>query len=155
MLEGTNLTIGAGTLTPFQTVTASWLQGEPLATRLNQRRLPGVRFEAIRVGREGRRQGGVRLVLADARQFRPASTALYILQAIHQLHPEALRFTPPPPGSRYRFDLVWGTDAIRTAIQAGESAERIMTSWNESLVRFLEIRQRYLIYRRGAAESAP
>lgn len=155
MLEGTNLTVGAGTQTPFQTVTAPWLQGEPLATKLNQRRLPGVRFDAIRVGREGRRQGGIRLVLTDARQFRPATTALYILQAIHQLHPEVLRFTPPSAGGRYRFDLVWGTDAVRNAIQAGEPAERIVANWNENRLRFLGIRQRYLIYRREPVETAP
>jgi len=150
MLEGTNLTVGAGTHTPFQTVTAPWLQGEALATRLNRRRLPGVRFEAIRVGRSDRRQGGIRLVLTDPRHFRPATTAVNILQTVHQLYPGALRFTSPLPGGRYRFDLVWGTDAIRKAIQRGASADRIVASWSEGLFRFLEIRQRYLIYRRDA-----
>lgn len=155
MLEGTNLSVGAGSQTPFQTVTAPWLRGELLAARLNQRRLPGVRFEAIVVGRTGRRQGGIRLVLTDARQFRPATTAVHILEATHQQHPDALRFTPPLPGGRYRFDLVWGTDAVRKAIQSGEPIDRIAASWSEGLSRFLVIRQRYLIYRRGTAENAP
>jgi len=154
MLEGTNLGVGAGTSTPFQTVTARWLQGALLAARLNQRRLPGVRFESIRAGGPGQRQGGIRLILTDVRQFRPATTAVHILAAIRQLHPAELQFSPAPPGGRYRFDLVWGTDAVRKAILRGDPAERIVASWAEGLQRFLELRQRYLLYPRGGPQAA-
>lgn len=148
MLEGTNLSVGAGTAVPFETVTARWLQGDLLADRLNVRRLPGVRFEPHWAGPPDRRQGGVRLILTDIRQFRPATTVLHILDAIRQLHPEGLQFSAPSNGGRYRFDLVWGTDAVRKAIARGESAERIMASWAEGLQRFAEVRQPYLLYPR-------
>ncbi|MDR7494769.1 MAG: DUF1343 domain-containing protein [Armatimonadota bacterium] len=149
LLEGTTLAVGAGTTTPFQTVTARWLRGDLLAGHLNRRGLPGVRFEAVTVGAPERRQSGVRLVLTDRRRFRPAATAVHILDAVHRLHPRAPLFTPPQGGGRYRFDLVWGTDAVRKAILRGERADWIVAGWQADLQWFVTIRQRYLLYPRG------
>jgi len=146
LLEGTNLTLGAGGSVPFETVTARWIQGELLAQRLNSRRLQGVRFVAHRAGQNGQ-NGGIRLVLTDPRQVRPASTAVHILDAINRLHPGGLRFHAPSSGGRYLFDLVWGTDAVRKAILRGESAHQIIASWNKDLEKFMQIRQRYFIYK--------
>ena len=153
MLEGTNLSVGAGSPNPFEVVTARWLQGDALAERLNQRHLPGVRFEPYWTGIPGRRQGGVRLVLTDTRVFRPATTTVHILDEIRRLHPESLRFTPPSRGGRYRFDLVWGTDSVRKAVLRGESADRIISSWTAGLQRFMEMRQQYLLYPRSPGEQ--
>jgi uncharacterized protein YbbC (DUF1343 family) len=150
MLEGTNLSVGAGTAIPFETVTAPWIVADRLAARLNAAQLPGVRFEAIAVGFHGARTGGVRLTLTDARQFRPATTAITILTTVQALHPGRLQFLVN--WGRYTFDLVWGTDNIRKAISRGDSADRIVASWGGDLRRFRAIRQRYLIYPRGAPE---
>lgn len=152
MFEGTNLTVGAGGSVPFETVSAGGLQGDLLAARLNERRLPGVRFESIWAGKPGRGRGGVRLILTDVRQFLPATTAVYILSEIRHLQPGLLQFTPPSNGGRYRFDLIWGTDGVRKALVRGESAERITGSWEDGLRRFVDARQKYLIYPRGPGE---
>jgi len=149
LLEGTALMVGAGAATPFQTVTARWLRGDLLAMDLNRRGLAGVRFEAVAVGPPEHRQGGVRLVLTDRHRFRPAATAVHILDVVHRLHPRAPLFTPPRRGERYRFDLVWGTDAVRRAILQGERADWIVASWQADLQWFVTIRQRYLLYPRG------
>lgn len=152
MFEGTNLTVGAGGSVPFETVTARDLRGDLLAARLNERGLPGVRFESVWAGRPGRRLSGVRLVLTDARQFLPATTAVNILAEIRRLHPGLLQFTAPTNGGRYRFDLVWGTDGVRKALGRGDSADRITAAWEDGLRRFMGIRQKYLIYPRGTGE---
>ncbi len=149
MLEGTNLTVGAGSANPYEVITARWLQGDLLADRLNERQLPGVQFQPYSHLAHGRRHSGVRLVLTDAHVFKPATTTIHILDAIRQLHPEALQFTPPRPSGRYLFDLVWGTDSVRKALLQGESADRIVAEWSDKLQRFIEIRQRYLIYPRS------
>lgn len=147
LLEGTNLSVGAGGSVPFETVSARWIEGELLARRLNSRGLPGVRFAPHRAGANGQ-NGGIRLVLTDPREFKPASTAIHVLAAINQLHPGRLQFAESSKGGRYLFDLVWGTDAVRKAILRGDSAEQIITSWSEGLQKFLERRQKYLIYKR-------
>jgi uncharacterized protein YbbC (DUF1343 family) len=43
-IEGTNLSVGRGTDTPFEHVGAPWIDGVQLADALNARALPGVRF---------------------------------------------------------------------------------------------------------------
>ncbi|HET6892422.1 MAG TPA: DUF1343 domain-containing protein, partial [Pyrinomonadaceae bacterium] len=132
MLEGTNLVIGAGGSIPFETVTAPWIRGDLLAARLNLQRLPGIRFVPHQAGRN-RRSGGIRLILTDPRQVRPASTAVHILHAVNQLHPGKLQFTAPSNGGRYLFDLVWGTDDVRRAILRGENAKQTIAAWDEGI----------------------
>jgi len=122
MLEGTNLSVGAGSTVPFETVTAPW------------------------IGARNQPKGGVRLVLTDTRQFRPATSAVHILSAVQSLYPGSLQFSTN--GGRYTFDLVWGTDSVRNAIKRGEPAEHIVARWADSLERFRAIRQRHLIYPR-------
>lgn len=148
MLEGANLDVG-GSAVPFETVSAPWLRGERLAARLNATGLPGVRFEAITIGRHERSvpSDGVRLVLTDTRRFQPATTALHILSAVQALHPERLRFAMN--AGRHTLDLVWGTDTVRKGLERGEPPDRIAARWNDGLRRFLGMRQRYLIYPRS------
>lgn len=147
LLEGTNLEVGVGTATPFQTVGAAWMRGDRVAAELNSRGLPGVRFEAL-PSRRPSELPGVRLVLTNARAFMPATAAVHILDAIRQTHPGRLRFTTPRRGERHRFDLVWGTDRIRRAIEQGEPATEIVDSWRREMEAFLALRQRYLLYPR-------
>src|SRR5215203_6317638 len=45
--EGTTLTEGRGTDRPFEQIGAPWLNAAEVARAMNERRLPGVRFEAI------------------------------------------------------------------------------------------------------------
>lgn len=152
LLEGTNLRTGIGTATPFQTVGAPWLRAEALAADLNARELPGVRFEPFQAGARSRQQGAIRLVLTNARTFQPATTAVHILDAVQRTHPGELRFTPPRPGSHYRFDLVWGTDRVRLALEEGVPAGEIVSGWSTDRQRFLTVRERYLLYPRAANE---
>ncbi len=43
-IEGTNISVGRGTDTPFEQIGAPWIDGVQLADALNARALPGVRF---------------------------------------------------------------------------------------------------------------
>jgi len=151
MLEGTNLSVGAGSSVPFETVTAPGIRGDLLAQRLNRVGLPGVRFVPQLAGSGGSRKGGVKLIITDPRQFLPATTTIYILTSIRDLSPGLLRFTPSAYSGRYIFDLVWGTDEIRRALLRGSSADRIVSSWQNGLDRFMDVRQRYLLYARSGA----
>ena len=47
-IEGTNVSVGRGTDTPFEQVGAPWIDGVELADALNARGLPGVRFYPVR-----------------------------------------------------------------------------------------------------------
>jgi uncharacterized protein YbbC (DUF1343 family) len=152
MLEGTNLSVGAGTAIPFETVTAAWINPTRLAAHLNSEGLAGVQFYPVSVGSRGNRKGGVRLVLTDTRRFHPATATVHILTAVETLYPGRLQFSVSR--GRYTFDLVWGTDAVRKAATKGERADQIVARWTKELQRFHTMRQRYLIYPRGGAAAA-
>src|SRR6266849_549042 len=76
------------------------------------------------------------------------TTAVYTMAAVRDLHPGLLRFTRSAYSGRYIFDLVWGTDSVRRALQRGDRAENIVASWQGGLHLFLGVRQRYLLYPR-------
>lgn len=147
-LDGTNLWNGVRTSSRFQVVLARWLDGPRLAERLNRQNLPGVRFtpSALPHPRTGRIWRGVRLHITDRQQFRPATTTVYILTEIRDLHGARLHLERATRG-RSRFDVVWGTKDVRLAISRGDSAEAIVARWQPALARFQELRQAYLLYR--------
>src|SRR5665213_2848557 len=45
ILQAGGVSVGRGTDTPFESVVAPWIRGEELARYLNDRKIPGVRFE--------------------------------------------------------------------------------------------------------------
>src|SRR5207302_10690850 len=47
LVEGTNLSVGRGTDTPFELVGAPWIKGRELARYLNERSISGVRFVPV------------------------------------------------------------------------------------------------------------
>lgn len=144
VVDGTNLASGAGGAQPFEVVVSPWLDGRRLAARLNGFRLPGVVFEPYATIRANGLVSGVRLQITDPRRFRPATTAIYILTAVRDLHPRRLQFVPR--NGRHMFDLVWGTDRIRKDIERGAPAGAIVARWEPDLRRFLAMRAAYLLY---------
>ena len=70
LVEGTNVSVGRGTDTPFEWVGAPWIHGSELAAYLNARRLPAVRFLPVRFTPTSSRYAnqsceGVGLILTD------------------------------------------------------------------------------------------
>ena len=47
MIEGTNVSVGRGTDTPFEVVGAPWVKGRELAAYLNAREIQSVRFVPV------------------------------------------------------------------------------------------------------------
>jgi uncharacterized protein YbbC (DUF1343 family) len=144
VLDGTNLSNGAGGVGPFEVVVSPWLDGKRLAQRLSAVGLPGVTFEPYAAMRNGGFSSGVRLQVTDPLRFRPATTAIYILTAVRDLYPRRFQFIQR--NGRYTFDLVWGTDKIRKDIARGAPARAIVARWEPDLRRFQVLRSAFLLY---------
>jgi uncharacterized protein YbbC (DUF1343 family) len=144
VLDGTNLSNGAGGAGPFEVVVAPWLDGARLARRLNALGLPGVRFEPHMMIRTSGFAAGIRLIVTDPWRFRPATTAIHILAEIRRQHPTRFQFVAR--NGRYIFDLVWGTDRIRKDIVRGAPAAAIAARWEPDLRRFQALRSAFLLY---------
>ena len=151
LLEGTNLSEGRGTTRPFELFGAPWLDGARLAERLNDTGLPGVRFRPV--GFEPTFQkhantacGGCQIHIRDRRAFRPVRTALAVLDACRDANPERFAWRQPPyeyEHDRMPIDVLWGSDALRRAVEAGEP---LLNALREPSEDFLELRARYLLY---------
>ncbi len=146
--EGTNLSVGRGTDAPFEQVGAPWLDAAGVAARMNARRLPGVRFQAVRFTPRApgdakwpdREVAGVRLVLTDAGGYRPVRASLLLLDEIRRTHPAEWQWLVA------HFDRLAGTDRLRAAVEA-DALPALLEEWDRDAREFERTRAPYLLYR--------
>ena len=143
--EGTNLTEGRGTDRPFEQIGASWLNAAEVARVMNERRLPGIRFEAITMPVEqtaakfkGLTIPGIRFVITDRQAYRPVRTALLLIDEIRRQHPNDFAWRPS-------IDRLTGSDKVRLAIEAG-TLSTLLEQWDREAAEFAQSRKPFLLY---------
>jgi uncharacterized protein YbbC (DUF1343 family) len=144
------LDVGRGTALVFQVIGAPWLDARRLRQHLEDAGLPGVTFHlhpylAGAGCYEGRLLLGVRLTVTEPHRFRPATTAVHILTAIHRLHGPSRLWKHADTRPDF-FDRLWGTSSVREALARGAGPNDITASWNEDLRRFRRLRAESLLY---------
>jgi uncharacterized protein YbbC (DUF1343 family)/CubicO group peptidase (beta-lactamase class C family) len=143
LLESTNISVGRGTDTPFEVIGAPWLDGQKLASYLNNRGIGGVRFVPVRFTPrssvfQNEECGGVNIVITDRSRFQSVLAGIEIAVALHRLFP-----TEWTIDSYSR--LLVNTDTLER-LKRGEPAEEITQSWASSLENFRRVRTRFLLY---------
>ena len=137
LLEGTTLSEGRGSTTPFEICGAPFIEPEEYAAMLNAQNIPGVRFRPTYFRPTfnkfaGRTVGGVFLHLSDPGSFRPFLAGVAVVWAARRLYGDGCGF---PHGvyefnsGRPAFDLLAGNDALRGMIEAGADLKAIAASW--------------------------
>jgi uncharacterized protein YbbC (DUF1343 family) len=146
--EATNVSEGRGTDRPLRTVGAPWLTDAPaIARALNARRLPGVRFAAVRrrIGR-GEKFGGQTIPMVDVEvtsrdSVRPADVGAELLRAVYARHPRQFRW-------RGRgIEELAGSRALRRAVQRG-TVRALLREWDAESARFARSVEPYRLYPR-------
>lgn len=146
-LEGTNVSVGRGTTTPFELVGAPWLD-RSFAERLRGASLEGIAVrEAYATPAFDRYAGqqicGAQLHVTDPDAVDPLAVGVAVLCALRDGWLGRLRFRDS------HFDLLAGSDELRTALSKGLSAEEILAPWREPARQFAEVeRKPYLLYPR-------
>jgi uncharacterized protein YbbC (DUF1343 family) len=143
LFEGTNVSLGRGTTTPFEVIGAPWLDGR-LAAHLRTLDLPGVAFRATSFSPAfddytGEHLSGVAVHVRDPATVDPLRVALAMLTSIARIYPHEMTY-------RSSFDKLAGTDALRTAIVAGVPAAEIAAGWSSDLQAFRPQREACLLY---------
>jgi uncharacterized protein YbbC (DUF1343 family)/CubicO group peptidase (beta-lactamase class C family) len=142
--EGTNLSVGRGTDTPFEQIGAPWIDGVALSDALNARALPGIRFYPVRFTPTaskyaGEECQGVFMVITDRAALRPVRVGVELASMIYRLY-----------GSRFEIDLaerLYGTKEGLARIKAGDDPAAIAGAWSAGEARWRVLRAKYLIYR--------
>jgi uncharacterized protein YbbC (DUF1343 family) len=145
ILEGTNLSEGRGTTKPFEFFGAPWIDGYVLARKLNELKLPGVKFREVWFTPtfskfSGQPCGGCQIHVTDRNVFQPVATTLSILSVVKQNYGDKLEFH-----AEY-FDKVLGTASVRQALERGEPAAKIVAGFQPGLDEFARLRQPFLLY---------
>jgi len=89
---------------------------------------------------------GVRIAVCDPGCFRPVSTSVAILATMQNLG--GFEKLWQPTGTRADFfDKLYGTDKVRLALQAGETAQSIIRDWQGHIRAFRLVRKPFLLYK--------
>jgi uncharacterized protein YbbC (DUF1343 family) len=143
-IEGTNISVGRGTDTPFEQIGAPWIDGVRLAEALNARNLPGIRFYPVRFTPTSSKHatkecGGVFMVVTDRLALRPVRVGVEIAAMLHKLY-----------GSTYELEAaarLFGSTQALSRIRAGDDPAAVTSAWSAGEGRWRLMRAKYLLYR--------
>ena len=143
-IEGTNVSVGRGTETPFELLGAPWIKGTELATYLNARNISGVRFVPVvftpsSSNFANQKCEGVNLIVIDRNSFDAPELGVELASALKKLYPQQFHID--------RMIEILANQSVFDAINRGDDPRRIAEDWRESLEKFQEVRQKYLIYK--------
>jgi uncharacterized protein YbbC (DUF1343 family)/CubicO group peptidase (beta-lactamase class C family) len=144
IIEGTNVSVGRGTDTPFELLGAPWIKGKELAAYLNARGIAGVRFVPVAFtpaasNYAGKVCEGVNFVVTDRNGFDAPELGIELASALRKLYPADYKIERLP-------ELLMN-QSVYDALVAGQDPRRIAQEWQEGLEKFQKVREKYLIYK--------
>ena len=150
--EAGGVSNGVGSTEPFALFGHSTFNSFGMTDQFNQMQIPGVTFTPVSFkpfysAFKDQILNGVRLHYTDPDKVNLCQLAVQILfRAYHS--PNTKMFRPSADGESGPdpFDHVAGGDALRLALQSGQTPDQIVTSWQASLAAFREARRPYLLY---------
>ncbi len=153
LLEGVRISEGRGTEYPFEYVGAPYMDGQLIAQELLATGLQGFTVEPVSYTPvdmpgvamnpifEAEKVRGVNITVTDPGSFKAVEFLVHLLVITKQNYPADFgwRHVTGP-------DRLWGGSGLREMIDAGESAETIIASYQDELQEYLHLREQYLIY---------
>ena len=143
LIEGTNVSVGRGTDTPFELLGAPWMKGRQLASYSNARGIAGVRFVPVTFtptasNYAGQTCEGVNLVLTERNALDGPELGIELAAALRKLYPADFKLE--------RMTELLVNQAAYDGLVAGKDPRRIAQDWQEELEKFELVRKKYLIY---------
>jgi uncharacterized protein YbbC (DUF1343 family) len=143
-IEGSNVSVGRGTDTPFEQIGAPWIDGVALSDALNARNLPGIRFYPVRFTPSSSKYAnepcsGVFMVVTDRLTIHPVRVGLEIAAMLHKLY-----------SVKYQLETIerlFGLKEGVARILSGEDPSAVAGSWAADEAKWRLIRNKYLLYR--------
>lgn len=144
LIEGTNVSVGRGTDTPFELVGAPYINARAFAEYLNARMIPGVRFVPVTFTpnsgtHSGHACGGVNLIVTDRNVLDAPELGIELAVALRKLYPDDWKIN--------KLIDILGNRRVFDAIAQGEDPRNIAQSWQDELEAFRAVRSKYLLYK--------
>jgi len=143
-IEGTNVSVGRGTDTPFEQLGAPWIDAIPFAAALNAAGLAGVRFYPVsftpaagaKLG--GQACHGVFIIVTDRERLKPMRVGVQIAATLTKMYGAQFKLEDAGP--------LLGSKATIARIRAGEDVAAIAASWAQDEAAWRLLRAKYLLY---------
>ncbi|MDE3058208.1 MAG: DUF1343 domain-containing protein [Bacteroidota bacterium] len=158
-VEGTSISEGRGTASPFELIGAPWADSEKILKELNafetpvENSLGGVSFSpaefipkeiqgvASEPKYKGERCRGIKVEITDRNAVRAVRLGVAVLAAFKRAHPQQTELR------HRRFDILTGSSSVRKKLDAGIRPEEIFSLWKPQLQEFGRLREKYFLYR--------
>ncbi|MCJ7580700.1 MAG: DUF1343 domain-containing protein [Candidatus Aminicenantes bacterium] len=152
LIEGTNLSEGRGTESPFLTIGAPYIDAQEWIKVIPEETLNGIKVSSVTFkpkvisGVESNPKYkneecyGLRFEITDRERFDPIKLAVAVLCAAQKLYPENFKMT------KY-LDKLWGNENLRAMVSEGKDYISILQTCKAGIERFRKIRQKYLRYK--------
>src|SRR5215471_8354719 len=144
LIEGTNVSVGRGTDTPFELVGAPWIKSREFADYLNAREIAGVRFVPVTFtpnssNYAGQKCQGVNILLLERNLLDAPEMGIELASALRKLYPQQWQLE--------RMMDILANQPVLEAIGKGQDPRRISQDWQERLRQFETVREHYLLYK--------
>jgi uncharacterized protein YbbC (DUF1343 family) len=128
LLEGTNLSEGRGTTTPFEVCGAPFIDPHELVRELEEYPHPGLILRPIRFVPtfdkwQGQSCGGMYLHVVDPAAVRSVAFTVSLLAVVKQLYPRDFVWLPPPyeyERERMPIDILFGSAKLRERLASDD-----------------------------------
>jgi uncharacterized protein YbbC (DUF1343 family) len=143
LIEGTNVSVGRGTDTPFEVVGAPWVKSREFAAYLNSRGIAGVRFVPVTFtpaasNYSGVKCEGVNVVLTERNALDAPELGIELAAALQRLYPANFKIG--------RMAELLVNQGAFDGLMAGRDPRRIAQDWQEELEKFELVRKKFVIY---------
>ena len=143
LIEGTNVSVGRGTDSPFQLVGAPWIKPTEFANYLNARLISGVRFVPTEFTpssgtNASKLCGGVQIIVVNRETVDSPELGIELAAALRKLYPREFDIS--------KMNALLANQGAFVALQNGRDPRRIAEDWRDALERFLPVRAKYLLY---------
>ena len=133
LIEGTNLSEGRGTPSPFKYIGAPWIDGIQLSQKLNKFNLPGVVFipkSFIPKSIPGKSENpkhkkvkceGVEIQITNRNTYKSVKTGVIMIFTLYEMNKEKIIF------HEKHLNRLWGNDNLLKSIRSGQSVDMFLS----------------------------
>ena len=151
-VEGTSISEGRGTSSPFELIGAPWTNSQRVLKELVDFETPGVLFseeeftplEIPGTANEPKYENnlcrGIRITIANRDAIEPVKLGVEIIAAFKRAHPKETDLR------QRRFDILTGSSSVRKKLDVNTHPSEICNMWKPELEIFCRLREKYFLY---------
>ena len=148
------LSIGIGYTLPFKVIGAPWIRGQELSKRLNEQKLPGVRFVPFHFKPlyglyKGEECQGFLIVILDPLLYKPIKVQNFILGVVKAMYPQIVEeklATMTKLKKQLFCQAAGGEQVLSIFSQEKYPAWKMIQHQSDKRQAFMEKRKKYLLY---------